>query len=157
MASTVAPAVHFAQYAALRSCFGLLHSFGVEENLRTAAGFGRLYASVVPRHRRRAMDNLGHAMPHLSERERHDLAVRSLESMFQLFMVESVATPRLVTPTSWTSHVSFAPSPPLMQRAPGLPPERPPVSLRQGHARKRETHSIHTHDSGVVSQLCHEN
>jgi KDO2-lipid IV(A) lauroyltransferase len=133
VASTVAPAVHFAQYAALRSCFGLLHAFGVEENLRTAAGFGRLYASVVPRHRRRAMDNLAHAMPHLSEGERHDLAVRSLESMFQLFMVESVATPRLVTPTSWTSHVTFAPSHPLLQRALGLLLERRPVILCTGH------------------------
>ena len=120
MASSVAPAVHLAQYAALRSCFGLLHSFGVEENLRTAAGFGRLYASLVPRHRQRAMDNLAHAMPHLSDDERRALAVRSLESMFQLFMVESVATPRLVTPTSWTRHVSFAPPHRLLQRGLGL-------------------------------------
>lgn len=75
MNGSLASAAHFAQYAALRSCFGVMHSFGVEENLRTAAGFGRCYAAAVSRHRQRAMDNLAHAMPELGDAERSRLAV----------------------------------------------------------------------------------
>ncbi len=124
---------HASQYAALRACFGVMHSFGTDENLRTAAGFGRLYARMVSRHRERAQANLAHAMPELSVDARRELAVQSLESMFQLFMVESVATPRLVTPSTWTQYVSIAPTHPTLQRALTLLLERRPVILCTGH------------------------
>ncbi|MSR70379.1 MAG: hypothetical protein EXS17_08555 [Phycisphaerales bacterium] len=94
-----------AQYAALRSLFGLFHMFGVDQNMRTAAGCGRAYFRAVPRHRERAIGHIARSLPDLSHDQVHALAQRSVESLFQMFMVETVAIPRLLTPTSWPSYV----------------------------------------------------
>lgn len=99
---------HAAQYAALRGAFALTHSFGVDQNMRTAAAAGRLYARAVRRHRMRAQHHIAQAMPELAPAEVEALALRSIENMFQMFMVESVAVPRLLTPTSWPERVRIA-------------------------------------------------
>ncbi len=95
----------FAQYATLRSLFGVFHMFGVDQNMRTAAGCGRAYFHAVRRHRERAIGHISRSLPELSPEQVHALAQRSVESLFQMFLVETVAIPRLLTPTSWPTYV----------------------------------------------------
>ncbi|MSR44476.1 MAG: hypothetical protein EXS15_03835 [Phycisphaerales bacterium] len=97
--------VDFAQYAVLRGLFGVFHMCGIDQNMRTAAGCGRLYFRAVQRHRERAIGHIARSLPHLSSDEVHQLASRSVESLFQMFMVETVAIPRLLTPTTWPHYV----------------------------------------------------
>jgi len=99
-----------AQYAVLRGAFALTHSFGIDQNMRTATAVGRAYARVVHRHRLRAQHHIAQAMPELAPADAETLARRSIESMFQMFMVESVAVPRLLTPSSWPGRVRIAPA-----------------------------------------------
>lgn len=98
----------FAQYAALRGLFGVFHMFGVGQNMRTAAGAGSLYFRAIRRHRERAIGHISRSFPHLSPSEVNDLAEKSVQSLFQMFMVETVAIPRLLTPTSWPQYVKTA-------------------------------------------------
>ena len=63
---------HWAPYAALRSVASLLHLFGVEQNLRTAATIGSLFAAAGPRRMRRAERHVRWAFPDWpEERVRH--------------------------------------------------------------------------------------
>ncbi|MSR28872.1 MAG: hypothetical protein EXS03_04750 [Phycisphaerales bacterium] len=98
-------AMHFAQYAALRSLFGISHTFGVDQNMRTAAALGSAYYRFGARHRRRANGHIERSFPGLSPQDIESIAHRSVRSLFQMFMVESVAIPRLLTPSSWPSYV----------------------------------------------------
>ena len=95
----------FAQYAALRGLFGLFHLFGVNQNMRTAAAVGSAYYRLGARHRRRAIGHISRSFPNLSAPEVESIAQRSVESLFQMFMVESVAIPRLLTPSAWPQYV----------------------------------------------------
>ncbi|MSR19041.1 MAG: hypothetical protein EXS00_07750 [Phycisphaerales bacterium] len=103
----IARAIHAAQYAALRGSFSLLHSFDVNQNMRTAAGVGSLFFRLSPRHRERTRSNIARSFPQMSLEEADALAERSIQSMFQLFMVESMATPRLIGPSTWSRHVEL--------------------------------------------------
>jgi KDO2-lipid IV(A) lauroyltransferase len=98
-------AVHFGQYAALRSLFGVFHSFSVDQNMRTAAAIGRAYSRIGRRHRARAIGHLERSFPSMPRHEIEAIAQRSVSSLFQMFMVESVAIPRLLTPTNWPAYV----------------------------------------------------
>ncbi len=105
LSGTLDHAVHFGQYAALRSVFGVFHTFGVDQNMRTAAAVGRLYSRFGRRHRARAIGHIERSFPEKSRDEVESIAERSVSSLFQMFMVESVVIPRLLTPTSWPSFV----------------------------------------------------
>lgn len=100
--------IDFAQYAALRGSFGAMHTFGVGQNMRSAGALGSLYYRAVRRHRQRAIDHISRSMPELSAAEVNRIAHASVRSLFQMFMVESVAIPRLLTPSTWPNHVQPA-------------------------------------------------
>lgn len=95
----------FAQYAALRGAFCAMHTFGVDQNMRTAGAIGSIYYKTVARHRQRAIGHISRSMPELSRDEVEQIAHESVRSLFQMFMVESVAIPRLLTPSTWANHV----------------------------------------------------
>ena len=118
-----------AQYAALRGLFGVFHMFGVNQNMRTSAACGRLYFRAVRRHRERAIGHITRSLPHLTPSEVHELAERSVESLFQMFIVETVAIPRLLTPTSWPKYVR----PSHINGPLRLLTERDPVLFLTGH------------------------
>ena len=103
--------------------------FGVAQNMRTAACAGRLYFRAVRRHRERALGHITRSFPELASAEVKILAEKSVESLFQMFMVETVAIPRLLTPTAWPKYVR----PEKIDDSLRLLVGRDPVLLVTGH------------------------
>ena len=97
--------VQWPQYIALRSVSNLIHWFPVEQNLRTASSIGSLFYQLNRRRRERAVRNISLSFPHWSDDEVHEVARGSMQHMFQLFLVDAIATPRLVTPDAWPRYV----------------------------------------------------
>lgn len=99
------PAVELLQYSALRAVSALCHAFPTDPNLITARTIAKVFAALGPARVERAVANLRSSFPELPEQQAQDLARRSIEHMFEIFIVDSVATPRLVGPTNWIDHV----------------------------------------------------
>ncbi len=95
----------WSQYIALRAVSGLVQCFGVRQNLRTAAAVGSLFSLTNPRRCRRAEVNIAYSFPHWSEERIQQVAKQSLINMFQLFMVDALVMPRLITSSSWSQYV----------------------------------------------------
>lgn len=93
--------VDLVQYAALRTVAMGLHALPVEVCLEGAGALGDLMYRFDKKHRDRAMENLAHSFPELSEQERSDIARRSMHHFFQL-AVEVLFTTRLVRVDTWT-------------------------------------------------------
>ncbi|MHC4947645.1 MAG: lysophospholipid acyltransferase family protein [Planctomycetota bacterium] len=100
--------VELLQYLAVRGVAGFMHCFDLEQNMHTAAAVGSLFYRTNAGRRRRAEENIRLSFPELDERHVPRLAERSMQHMFQLFMVESIATPRLITQSSWPRYVRLA-------------------------------------------------
>jgi KDO2-lipid IV(A) lauroyltransferase len=96
------------EYAALRLWALVIGCFPVEANLRTAKLMGNIWWLLMKRHRDRAMDNLRPALgDRYSEAELLRIARRSFEHFAQLYLVELVMTPRLITEWSWARYVTL--------------------------------------------------
>jgi len=92
-------------YILLRIVFTILHAFPIAENLRTARHLARLWKRFFPKHFERAVQHARMALgDSISEREVHEIAARSLESI-AMFAVEAVCLPRLLTPSTWSPYV----------------------------------------------------
>jgi len=98
---------HFAPYAALRATAATLHLFGLRENLRTAATIGSIFARLGPRRMQRAVRHVRWAFPDLSEARAQAIAEASVQHMFQLFLVDSLAGPQRLNEHGWGRHVEF--------------------------------------------------
>jgi lauroyl/myristoyl acyltransferase len=94
-------------YAALRATASTLHLFGTRQNLQTAAAIGTLFARMGPTRMRRAERHVRWAFPDKSDAEVRALALASVQHMFQLFLVDSVAGPQLLNEHGWGRHVEF--------------------------------------------------
>jgi KDO2-lipid IV(A) lauroyltransferase len=94
------------QYLGLRLVTMGLHCFPVERNLRTAKLLGNFMYAVDRKHRERALANLRRSFPHMSEEERQDLARRSMQQLFMLF-VEVLFTTRMVHIDTWAKYVEL--------------------------------------------------
>ncbi|MBT8484137.1 MAG: lysophospholipid acyltransferase family protein [Phycisphaerales bacterium] len=114
--ATPAPAVAWAQYLALRGVTSLMQCFDVEENLRTAGAVGSMFARFSPRHRRRAERNIALSFPEYSAEQVRRVAEGSMRYMFQLFMVDTIAAPRLITPASWPQYLRLDGIEPVLDR-----------------------------------------
>jgi KDO2-lipid IV(A) lauroyltransferase len=99
------PAIELLQYASLRGVSALCHAFPTDPNLATARMVAKAFAALGPSRVARAVSNLQSSFPELPARQVDALARRSIEHMFEVFMVDSVATPRLLGPTNWIRHV----------------------------------------------------
>ena len=93
--------VNWTQYVALRTAISVLHSFSVQSTLSTAAGMGALFCRYHRRHLQRAIDNVTLSFPEWSAERVEQVALRSIQNMFQVVMVDAVVMPRLVTRSSW--------------------------------------------------------
>ena len=97
----------FLPYAALRAAASALHLFGTEQNLRFAAGVGSVFARLGPARVQRAVTHVRWAFPELDEAQAREIAEASLQHMFQLFLVDSLAAPQLLNEHGWGRHVEF--------------------------------------------------
>jgi KDO2-lipid IV(A) lauroyltransferase len=96
------------EYAALRLWALVVGCFPIETNLRTAKLMGNIWWLLMKRHRDRAMDNLRPALgERYTERQLRTIARRSFEHFAQLYLVELVMTPRLITLWSWARYVQL--------------------------------------------------
>lgn len=105
MAGPKSPLVAWAEYAGLRAISTGLHCFDVDGNLRTAAFIGSAFYRVWGPRRRRALANLARSFPEWPSERIADVAQRSMQNMFQLFLVDFLVMPRLVTETSWPHYI----------------------------------------------------
>jgi Kdo2-lipid IVA lauroyltransferase/acyltransferase len=102
--------IHWSQYLGMRGLAGLVHSFPVNQNLRSAAAFGSLYIRCSRTRRERAEMNISLSFPEWPvERVRH-VAERSVQHMFQIFTVDSMVTTRVITKSSWHRYIRIHPS-----------------------------------------------
>jgi KDO2-lipid IV(A) lauroyltransferase len=121
--------IEWSQYAALRGVATLLHCFDVNANMRTAAMVGSLFYRLSGERRRRAEGNIAASFPDWPADRVRDLAERSMQHMFQLFMVDALVMPRLITPDSWPQCVRLGP---LDSMVPGLLRHEPAIFIT-GH------------------------
>ncbi len=98
---------HFLPYAALRTAASALHLFDTESNLRFAAGVGSVFARLGPDRMRRAQAHVRLAYPDLPEHETRRIALASVQHMFQLFLVDSLAGPQQLNEHGWGRHLEF--------------------------------------------------
>ena len=126
----MATAVHWSQYLALRALSATMQCFDVEENLRTVGAFGSVYSSLSAKRRERARTNIRRSFPRLSVEAADELAESSIRNMFQIFAVDSLAMPELLTTRSWPDRVDVGE---LGEVLPMLVREEPALFLT-GHA-----------------------
>ncbi len=106
--------VNWTQYLALRSVAGFIQCFDVNQNLQTAASVGSLFCRLNPKRRKRAEQNVARSFPEWSAERVRETVERSMQHMFQLFMVESLVTPRLIAPSTWNRYVRIRDVEPLL-------------------------------------------
>jgi KDO2-lipid IV(A) lauroyltransferase len=97
--------VNWSQYLALRGVAGFVQCFDPEQNLRTAAAVGSIFYRASRSRRERAERNIALSFPDWDMDRVRDVAERSMQHMFQLFLVDAMFTPRLITPASWPQYL----------------------------------------------------
>ncbi len=96
----------YAQYIGLRLVNMMLHCFPVDLNLRTARMLGDVMYRLDRKHRDRALGNLRRSFPDMPDAERRQLARRSMQQLFMLF-IEVLFTTRLVHLQTWSKYVEL--------------------------------------------------
>ena len=98
---------HVAEFLSLRSLAAAIQCVDPSQNLKSASILGAAYARWGTARTERAKRHLRQAMPELPESEVHRIAVESIQYMFRLFLVDTLAMPRLVNPWSWQEHIEL--------------------------------------------------
>lgn len=102
------PYRYWFEYYAFRLWAVLMGCFPVDANLVTARWMGRVWWAISPRHRFRTLLNLRRAYGAEAPRERlKQIARRSFEHWAQVFLVELVMSPRLITTRSWSQYIEL--------------------------------------------------
>ncbi len=96
--------VNWSQYLAVRAVTGFVQCFDVNQNLQTAGLIGSVFGKLTPARCARAADNIRASFPDWPEERVQRTAYESIRHMFQLFMVESMISQRLITPSSWSKY-----------------------------------------------------
>jgi KDO2-lipid IV(A) lauroyltransferase len=94
------------QYVGLRLVSMAMHSWPVNLNMQVAQLLGNCMYFIDRKHRERAMANLRRSFPEMPERQRKDLARRSMQQLFMLF-VEVLFTTRLVRVDTFAQFVEL--------------------------------------------------
>ncbi|MBV8782029.1 MAG: lysophospholipid acyltransferase family protein [Phycisphaerae bacterium] len=95
------------QYIGLRVVSMTMHSWPVNMNLRAARLLGDLMWHFDRRHRERALGNLRRSFPDMPEPRRQELARRSMQQLFMLF-VEVLFTTRLMRIDTFARYVDLS-------------------------------------------------
>lgn len=99
--------IHQSQYFALRTVAALVHCFSKDQNLHVAASMGTLFHRLNRKRCERAESNIRRSFPDWPEHRVQEVAEKSLQHMFQIFLVDAMVTPRLVTPETWPMYVEL--------------------------------------------------
>lgn len=99
--------VHQSQYIALRTAAALVHCFSKDQNLQMAASIGTLFHRLNRKRCERSEGNIRRSFPDWPEHRVKEVAEKSLQHMFQIFLVDTLVTPRLITPETWPSYVEI--------------------------------------------------
>lgn len=96
----------YGQYLAARLAAMGMTCFSVDDNLETAAAFGRVMYRLDKRHRRRATAAIARSFPEFSQKQVADVVQRSFEHFLQL-AVEVIHTPREIHHESWADRINI--------------------------------------------------
>lgn len=94
-------------YCGLRTIGALLNQFEIDRCMATAGAIGDWWYRRDERRRNRALDAVRSSFPELDDKQANDLVRRSMRSLLQLFTVEVIYTPRLITTSTWMNYVRF--------------------------------------------------
>jgi len=94
------------QYLGLRLASMALHCWPIETNLAWARGVGDIMYHLDRRHRERALGNLRRSFPDMPLAQQLQIARRSMQQLFMLF-VEVLFTTRLIRIDTYTRHVEL--------------------------------------------------
>jgi Kdo2-lipid IVA lauroyltransferase/acyltransferase len=128
MAKNQGPIAIWSQYIAARTAAMGLTMFGIDTNLRTAAGIGRAMYMWDKRHRERACRSISRAFPDWSTQKVERVCRGSFEHFVQL-AIEVCHTPRVLNKDSWARRTSTGNLGPALE----LLNARKPVILLTGH------------------------
>lgn len=117
------------EYLGLRTLTGCLHCLDVEQNLRIAAAVGAMYYAACPGRMQRAKDHIQRAFPDRSPTDVEAIALKSCQHMFQIFMVDAIVMPRLITAATWPRYVTLDHLEPVVDRL----VKRKPMIFVTGH------------------------
>jgi len=96
-----------AEYLPARVLASVAQCFPEHRNRRVACMAARCYTKLHGRHRRRAEQNLRLSFPKKSEQEIQQIAVASIEHLFQLAGVDAMVMGRSIRPSTWHRHLDF--------------------------------------------------
>jgi Kdo2-lipid IVA lauroyltransferase/acyltransferase len=116
MARNQSALVNWSQYLALRGIAGFVQCFSVEQNLHTTSSVGSFFCRTNRARRDRAERNIAISFPDWSADRVATVTERSMQHMFQLFMVDALVTPRLITPHSWPEYITLGNIKPILDR-----------------------------------------
>jgi KDO2-lipid IV(A) lauroyltransferase len=94
------------QYVGLRLVSMAMHCWPIEANIGMAKALGNFMYAVDRKHRDRALGNLRRSFPDMPERQRQEMAKRSMQQLFMLF-VEVLFTTRLVRVDTFARYVEL--------------------------------------------------
>jgi KDO2-lipid IV(A) lauroyltransferase len=120
---------HIAQYVAARSVLSFMHCFNVETNLTTAARIGSFVYHANRTRRERTEGHIARCFPDWPADRVRAVGERSFEHMMQMFLVDAVLGPRLITPNAWPQIVRLG----NLQTVLDLLLRHEPVILLTGH------------------------
>ncbi|GMU84171.1 MAG: hypothetical protein AMXMBFR47_40410 [Planctomycetota bacterium] len=95
------------EYVAIRLWAALISLFPVEVNLRSARFMGTMWWWLHRNSRTRSMEHLRFGFPDLDDARREKIARESLKHWAQVYLVESILTPRLVNEWTWSRYVTL--------------------------------------------------
>ncbi|MCA9244510.1 MAG: hypothetical protein KDA32_11175, partial [Phycisphaerales bacterium] len=98
---------YLGEYAAFGAWSTLMNCFPVELNLRSARLAGRCWPRIMPRHLRRAVDHLRPSFPNADSAELERIARGCLRHFAQVYLVELVMTPRLISEWTWSRYLDL--------------------------------------------------
>ncbi len=94
-------------YFGLRAVGTVLQCYDVDRNMATIGALGDLWYRRDKRRRARCAASIQRSFPEMTSDEVQELTRQSMRHLLQLFVVEVIFTPRLITPSTWPKFVQL--------------------------------------------------
>lgn len=109
------PLRNLAEYLPARLATSFISCFPAERNLATCDALSRVYARLVPRHVKRAADNLRASFPQWDEARVQRIARESIRHLLQLAAVDAPSLERSIRPCNWHRRINMDGATPSME------------------------------------------